>query len=183
VRNAVSFGAKALTTAGFSDRSQDINNATLHAELCERFLKTYHENLGQFTKPFPGILTLLDRLEQRHIPWGVVTNKKINFAEGLLEKLELKHRAACIVGGDSTPNSKPHPEPLLYACQLINQAPNSSIYIGDAKTDIEAAHAAGMKSIVALFGYVGDVELAKHWGAHHTVEHADQILPWAIQWL
>lgn len=187
IRNAVSFGIKALTEAGFKDHLIKLNKIDIgeakHLELCDKVLITYQENLGSYTKPFPGILDLLATLEQRNIPWGIVTNKKIALADTLLERVALKHRAACIVGGDSTPYSKPHPEPLLYACQKINRSPEHCIYIGDAKTDIEAAHAANMKSIAALFGYVGDIELAKKWGAHHFVEHADHILPWANQWL
>ena len=194
-RSAISFGVKAVTASGFKDYSiYSINTLNQNqpgsnpevpqAELWERVLKVYEANLGLYAKPFPGILTLLETLEHRNIPWGVVTNKKFALAEPLLERLQLKHRAACIVGGDTTPYSKPHPAPLYYACEQIGRLPNQCIYVGDAKTDIAAGNAAGMKTITALFGYVGDVELAKQWGADHTVTQASDILPWALeQWV
>ena len=99
-----------------------------------------------------------------------------------MERLGLSHRAACIVSGDTTPYAKPHPEPLLYACGQIGVSPKNCIYVGDAERDIIAGNAAGMTTIAALFGYIEDITLAKSWGAHHYIHHADEILPWFEAW-
>lgn len=148
----------------------------------ERFIRDYQKILGQYTKPFPGIEDLLRTLEQRQIPWGIVTNKPGFLTEPLLQQQGLYKRAACVISGDSTPTPKPHPAPLLMACQQMQVSANDCLYIGDAERDIIAGNAAGMTTITALFGYIDNIELAKAWAAHHSVHHADEILPWFIQW-
>lgn len=150
--------------------------------LSQQLLMTYYKYLGYAAKPFPGIEALLNTLEQRKIPWGIVTNKEAWLTEPLLAKLGLDYRAACIVSGDTTPHFKPHPAPLLYACQQIGLKPQDCIYIGDAERDIIAGQTAGMTTIGALFGYIEDRYSAKQWGAHHYVQHADEILPWYEAW-
>ena len=182
LREAVTFGIKTITQTGFYDQDDNSDIAT-YQQRCDRVLTVYHENLGNHTLPFPGILELLTELEKRNIPWGVVTNKKYHLADILLNKLHLKERAACIIGGDSATKAKPYPDPLLLAANIIKRDPKQCIYVGDAKTDIEAGIAAGMKTIVALFGYVGNIDLAKQWNANHYVQHANEILPWSLQWL
>lgn len=148
----------------------------------KRLLQAYQQNLGLHATPFPGIEPLLHTLDQRQIPWGVVTNKESWHTNPLMERLGLAHRAACIVSGDTTPYPKPRPEPLLYACHQIGVSPTKCVYIGDAERDIIAGNAAGMTTIAALFGYIEDIALAKAWGAHHYIHHPDEILPWFEAW-
>ncbi len=178
IRLAVPYGIENLVAIGFDKENYSNSQALLQ----ENLLTEYQECLGYAAKPFPGILKLLNTLEERHIPWGVVTNKKSRFTLPLLEKLDLKHRAACIVSGDTTPHFKPHPEPLLHACQQLNVSPNHCVYIGDAELDIIAGNAAGMTTVAALFGYIEDKEATRKWNANHAVQHADEILPWFEQW-
>lgn len=148
----------------------------------KRLLEAYQNHLGLHSTPFPGIESLLQILDQRQIPWGVVTNKPADQTNPLMERLNLAHRAACIVSGDTTPYSKPHPEPLLHACRQLGIAPNKCIYIGDAERDIIAGNTAGMTTIAALFGYIDNIAQAKNWGAHHYIHHPDEILPWFEAW-
>jgi 2-phosphoglycolate phosphatase len=178
LRTAVSHGISALVEIGFELSPAQPE----HSLLCKRLLELYQTYLGQYTKPFPGIEDLLQTLEQKKIPWGIVTNKYSWLTEPLLAQQKLKNRAACIVSGDTTPYTKPHPEPLLFACQQIGISPEQCIYVGDAERDIVAGKAAGMTTITALFGYIEDIESAKQWPAHHYIYHADEILPWYEQW-
>jgi len=178
IRIAVSYGIDSLVETGLGYKKEQKESAPLR----EALLKNYLKYLGHASKPFPGIESLLQILEEREIPWGIVTNKESYQTIPLLEKLGFKHRAACIVSGDTTPNPKPHPDPLLYACQQIGLTPQQCVYVGDAERDIIAGNAAGMTTIGALFGYIEDEEAAKKWGAHHYVYHADEILPWYEKW-
>jgi 2-phosphoglycolate phosphatase len=178
VEIAVTEGLAGLVAAGL-DIKADHPESPLWQK---RLLNAYQKNLGHYSTPFPGIESLLQTLEQRQIPWGVVTNKESCQTNPLMERLGLSHRAACIVSGDTTPHAKPHPEPLLYACRQIGVSPTECIYIGDAERDIIAGNAAGMTTIAALFGYIEDVTRAKAWGAHHYIHHADEILPWFEAW-
>jgi N-acetyl-D-muramate 6-phosphate phosphatase len=143
----------------------------------EQFKIFYQACLGKYCGYFPGMIELLSLLEQHHIPWGVVTNKRSRFTDPLLKIFNLSHRAACIVSGDTTPFTKPHPEPLIHASKIIGISPSECIYIGDAENDIIAGNAAGMKTITALFGYVADVSQAMDWDADHHVYHVNELWP------
>jgi len=138
-----------------------------HARL--RFLSFYENNLCVHTRLFPGIPQLLDGIEARGLPWGIVTNKVKFFAQPLMQKLGLAERCAITVGGDTTPNPKPAPDPLLHAAKAINVAPAACLYVGDDLRDVQAAHAAGMTSVAVRWGYLGDGPPIEQWKAHHIV--------------
>jgi 2-phosphoglycolate phosphatase len=178
VEIAVTAGIAGLVEAGLNIKRDDPKSPFWQ----KRLLQAYQKNLGLYATPFPGIEPLLDTLDKRKILWGVVTNKESWQTDPLMERLNLAHRAACIVSGDTTPNPKPHPDPLLYACRKIGISPTECLYIGDAERDIIAGNAAGMTTIAALFGYIEDITQAKTWGAHHAIYHPDEILPWFEQW-
>lgn len=138
-----------------------------HARL--RFLSYYEQNLCVYTRLFPGIEPLLAGIEKRGTPWGIVTNKVEYFAQPLIQKLGLANRCAITVGGDTTPNPKPAPDPLLYAARAIKVAPEACLYVGDDLRDVQAAHAAGMTSVAVRWGYLGDGPPIEQWKAHHLV--------------
>ena len=138
-----------------------------HARL--RFLSYYELNLCVNTRLFPGIEPLLAGIEQRGTPWGIVTNKVEYYALPLMQKLGLAERCAITVGGDTTRNPKPAPDPLLHAARGINVAPEACLYVGDDLRDVQAAHAAGMTSVAVGWGYLGDGLPIEQWDAHHVV--------------
>lgn len=138
-----------------------------HARL--RFLSFYENNLCVYTRLFPGIPQLLEGIEARGIPWGIVTNKVEFFALPLMTQLGLGQRCGITVGGDTTPNPKPAPDPLLHAAKAINISPENCLYVGDDLRDIQAAHAAGMTSVAVRWGYLGDGPPIEQWNAHHIV--------------
>ena len=140
-----------------------------HARL--RFLSFYENNLCVHTRLFAGIPQLLDGIEDRGLPWGIVTNKVEFFALPLVNQLGLGQRCRIIVGGDTTPNPKPAPDPLLHAAKAINVAPEACLYVGDDLRDVQAAHAAGMTSVAVRWGYLGDGPPIEQWNAHHIVRN------------
>lgn len=174
VRPHVSHGARALIRAGFAFGEEDARFGPLR----ERLLALYSERLTQYSRLFPGMEELLAALETRGIKWGIVTNKPARLTEPLVEGLGLAARAACVISGDSTPNCKPHPEPLLHACALAGTAPAQCLYVGDARRDVEAGRAAGMKTLVALFGYLAADDRPHEWEADGLIDHPLEVLPW-----
>ncbi len=173
IRNTVSKGSRALTELGFADLPES------HRKLLQQeLLQIYSAAICVDSKPFPGIIDVLNELEQKKIPWGVVTNKPGWLTEPLLKQLQLWQRAACVVSGDTLPNRKPHPEPLLHACKLIGRAATESVYIGDDLRDIQAGHAAGMTTLVAGYGYIENHENPEQWGAEAIINHASELQPW-----
>lgn len=172
IRPIVSDGSIALVKLAFGNT---IDTVTLD-RLKTRYLKIYQENLAIHSQLFDEMNDLLFYLEENNIKWGVVTNKPGWLTEPLMKALNLHHRAACIVSADSTTNRKPHPEPMLYACKLTNSAPEECIYIGDAQRDIEAGHNAGMKTIIAEYGYIRVDENTKSWQADYSIRSPSQLL-------
>lgn len=148
VRPHVSRGARAMAGAAFPDVP-----AERVPELVPEFLALYREELGRHGRPFDGIEAMLAALEADGVRWGIVTNKPVALARDLLPGLGWADRSAVLVGGDSLAERKPHPLPLLHAADAIGLAPADCAYVGDDRRDIDAARAAGMASVVALWGY------------------------------
>lgn len=144
----------------------------------ERFLAIYELNLVQKTSLFPGIPDVLDQLESEGISWGIVTNKIERLTLPLVRALELADRAACVVCGDTVDRSKPHPAPMLHACALTGESPSRSLYIGDAEKDVMAGKNAGMRTLVAVYGYIGKQESPEDWGADGLISSPGEILDW-----
>ncbi|HET8897331.1 MAG TPA: phosphoglycolate phosphatase [Rhodanobacteraceae bacterium] len=149
VRELVSRGAMAVLRSSFPGR----DDAALR-ELVPRYLAIYAERLAAESGLFEGIGELLDRLEARAIAWGIVTNKPGFLAEPLLVQLGLRPRLASLVAGDTLPQRKPDPAPLLHACREAGIAPADTIYVGDDLRDVEAARNAGMRVIAVAWGYL-----------------------------
>jgi N-acetyl-D-muramate 6-phosphate phosphatase len=148
-RASVSHGALGLINLAFPSVGE-----VIRSELHQEFLDRYEQAVCIASALFPGMDDLLHLLEGRGRPWGVVTNKPERMTDPLLEKLELSHRMSCAVSGDTLPQRKPHPAPLLLACELAGVAPEQSIFVGDDARDIVAGRAAGMATIAAAYGYI-----------------------------
>jgi len=166
IRPYASHGARGLLQIGLDLTPDDPDFGAARLE----FLAFYERYLCHYTRLFSGIAELLDGLDQRGIAWGVVTNKPARFTDPLMEKLGLAERAACIVSGDTCANAKPHPEPLLYAASQAGKDAAKSLYVGDAERDIAAARAAGMTSLVALYGYLDECDHPQEWQADGAIE-------------
>ncbi len=174
IRPVVSHGSPALLKLGFGIEPNDSRYASMRI----RLLEIYQGLLNRRTSIFPGIEQALLGIEERGLQWGIVTNKPGALTEPLLQMFKLHQRAACIVSGDTTPRRKPHPDQLLHACTLMGRSPVEGVYIGDAQRDVQAAHAAGMRALVALYGYIDKDERPFEWQADGMVSNPLEILPW-----
>lgn len=143
-----------------------------------RFLDIYSNNLDKKTELFKGMPELLNMLDKNQIPWGIVTNKSERFTIPLMKSLNLFEKTICIVAGDTTEYSKPHPAPMHHACKLLGCKPEDALYVGDAKKDIEAGNSAGMLTLVASYGYIGvDVDIHA-WEADGIIDKPSAIQQW-----
>ena len=174
IRPAASHGAAALIELGFGI----LRDEPRFAPLRERFISIYRAHLTRETRLFPGMPELLDQLVARGLNWGIVTNKPAFLTDPLIEQLGLREDAVCVVSGDTTANRKPHPQPMLHASQLAGSKPEECLYVGDAARDIEAGNAAGMQTLVALFGYIGAQDHPETWGANGLIRSPEEILDW-----
>lgn len=171
-RPLTSSGARGMLKAGLGLTPDDAR----YEPLKQRFLQLYEQHICVGTRLFDGIDALLAALDERAMPWGIVTNKMERFTFPLLRALRLDTRAGCIVGGDTTPRAKPHPDPLLHAARVLAVAPEDCIYVGDDLRDIQAARAAGMASLAAAYGYLGEDADPTLWQADAIVAHPLEVL-------
>ena len=174
IRSIVSHGTNALIYLGFELSPGDSEFTTIQL----RLLDIYRNNIANKTRLFPGMAEVLDNLDAQGINWGVVTNKPGYLTDPLMKELNLYDRAACIVSGDTTKKRKPDPEPRFHAALLAGSVPGDCLFVGDAERDIEAGRRAGMVTLTALFGYIGDHDNPSQWGAHGMIERPKEILDW-----
>ena len=174
IRPVVSHGGLALVRLGFGIEPEHPEFEPLRQQL----LQVYANGIANKTQLFPGMMDLLDTIESAGMNWGVVTNKPAWLTEPLLDALQLSQRAISIVSGDTLAERKPHPSPLLYACQQAGSLGAECVYVGDAERDIVAGNKAGMKTIVALFGYIGSEDQPDTWGADALLESPQAISEW-----
>jgi N-acetyl-D-muramate 6-phosphate phosphatase len=174
LRPYVSQGARGMLAAGL-----DITESHgEYAALRDIFLAHYERDVCRASVLFEGISEVLAAIGARGLRWGVVTNKARRFTEPLLVALDLWRPAACVVCGDSTAKSKPHPEPLLFAARQLALAPAQCVYVGDAARDIESAQAANMLSLVAEYGYIPAHERPRDWPATGWLVAPRDLLGW-----
>ena len=152
--------------------------APAYAALRDEFHDHYATRMLQDTRSFAAAMAVLDRLDHHGVPWGIVTNKALRFAQPLVQALGLHRRTAALVGGDSTPFTKPHPAPLLEAARRSNTAPVRCAYVGDDLRDMRAGHAAGMATLAASWGYLGMAEPVDEWGASSVLSAPKDLLNW-----
>ena len=174
IRPVVSLGGAAMIKLAFNLTVDD----TEFEALRKNFLEIYSQNIFRNTRLFPGMDHVLDTLEANNCQWGIVTNKPGWLTGPLLEAMELDNRASCVISGDTLPYNKPRPEPLLHACSLMDCSPGDTVYIGDARRDIEAGKNAGMSTIIARYGYIENGEVPDTWGADVIIDTPLEILEW-----
>ncbi len=174
IRPNVSHGAAGLLKLGFGTDTGD----AVYDALRLQFLDYYEQDLCSHTQLFGGMSEVLADLDKHNLPWGIVTNKPEYLTLPLLETLGLLARTACVVGGDTLAQRKPHPAPLLHGCSLAGKDPADCIYVGDARGDIDAGRSAGMKTLIATFGYLSAEDDPGDWGADGMIEHPQEILNW-----
>jgi N-acetyl-D-muramate 6-phosphate phosphatase len=170
-RPVTSTGARGLLSVGFSITPEHADYPAMRQE----FLDLYASNLWRHTTVFPGMPELLAAAAARGLKWGIVTNKAERFAKPLIAHLDTDNTCACVIGGDTAPRMKPHPDPLLAACSVIGIAPQHCLYVGDDRRDIDAGRAAGMKTIAVRYGYLNG-GVPETWGADAVVDCPQDII-------
>lgn len=170
LRPVASAGARGLIGASFGLKPDDEGYNALRDD----FLDTYEAFIAVESRLFNGIDVLLAHLQEYKLPWGIVTNKATRFTERLIPQIGLGH-ARCVISGDTTPYSKPHPAPLLEAASRLGVPPGDCWYVGDDLRDIQAGHAAGMITIAAAWGYCGHAEPTT-WDAHALADSPTGLL-------
>jgi len=147
----------------------------------EEFFANYEAAMTVRTYVFDGVHDLIQALQAQSLAWGVVTNKMARFTNPLVQAMPLFESAAAIVSGDTTPHPKPHPEPLFEAARRLRLAPEQCLYVGDDERDIVAGRAAGMPTVAATYGYLGEKTDVSSWGADLHIDSPIKLLQFLVE--
>ncbi len=151
LRRFASRGAGGLIGAGMPA----CDDATL-TQWQMTFLSHYAEHSFVLSRPFDGVDLLLTELRHRNIPWGIVTNKLEYLCVPILQKTGWLSSATAVIYGDTLKLRKPHPEPVLSACDIIGVQAVSVLMVGDDQRDVEAGQRAGSQTALAVYGYAAE---------------------------
>lgn len=165
-------GAVGLIRAGLPARG-----AAVEEQRRQQFLAHYAGHSLVETRPFEGVDELLSALEARAVPWAVVTNKPEFLTHPMLDRLGWLRRASCVICGDTLPQRKPHPAPVLLACELSGVAPGEALMVGDDPRDMDAGVAAGSHPVLATYGYGADGVIKAGWRGQRAQTPGD-VLQW-----
>jgi len=166
IRPYASHGSRGLLGIGFGLSPEHEDFSAMRDE----YLDLYDQVFTNAPVMFKGIPELLAAIEQAGMQWGVVTNKPRRFTQPLMDAMKMSERAACVVSGDDATRAKPHPDTLLLACELAGVDPSHCMYVGDAERDIQAGNAAGMRTVVARYGYLDAQDTPEDWGAEILID-------------
>jgi len=177
IYQTASQGALALIKAGYGhDLSQQ-----RYQQLRQAFLDNYTAYINEHTRYFESVECLLDALDEHNVAWGIVTNKPTLYTKQLLAHYPRLANCAVVVCGDTLSVAKPDPAPLLLAAQRLSIEPQHIVYVGDARTDIEASIAAMMISVVADYGYIPATDPSATWNSDFQIDRAKDLWrPWLI---
>jgi len=174
IRPLITEGGRVMVDMAVGER----RDAETKERMRHTFLDAYSKNLAKETRLFPEMESVLETLDERRIPWGIVTNKLAAFTDPLVRALGIDGRARCVVSGDTTSHAKPHPEPMFYACRAAGANPAECVYLGDAEKDVLAGRRAGMRTLVALYGYLPEDADPHAWGASGVVDSPLGLVRW-----
>lgn len=172
IRPYASHGSRGLLEIGFGLLPTDANFEAMRSE----YLDLYTQVMTRQPMLFDGMADALEGIEQRGLRWGIVTNKPRRFTMPMVAHMGLDVRAGAVISGDDAPQPKPSPQTLLLACERMQIDPQTVLYIGDAERDIQAGKAAGMKTLVALFGYLSNTDQPQAWGADGCIQQPQDLL-------
>lgn len=173
LRPYASAGARGLLRAAL-DMTPEHPEYEAHRQ---QFLRDYEQAMTVHTRLFEGVTPLLERISAQGMSWGIVTNKVTYLTRPIVSALGLDRGCAVLVCGDTTEHAKPHPLPLLHAAREAGFETGRCIYVGDDLRDIQAARAAGMKSIAAAYGYCGPDHPVHTWQADCDAHSPQAVWP------
>jgi len=153
VRNWVGNGVERLVQRALIGRLDGEPAEADYRKAYPVFLELYAENTSKRSRLYPGVREGLDYLTAAGYQLGCVTNKAARFTEPLLHDLGVADHFSIIISGDTLPQKKPDPAPLLHAARFFGVGPDRALMIGDSVSDVKAARAAGFQIVCMSYGY------------------------------
>jgi len=179
VRRWIGNGAERLVRRALTGADDGEPDDALFERAYPLFLEAYEAHVCHLSRPYPGVLAGLDRLQQAGYPLGCVTNKPACFTEPLLAQLDLTQYFQITISGDTLTRKKPDPAPLLHAADFFATPPAQSLMVGDSINDVQAARAAGFLIVCVSYGYNHgmDIRESSPDAVIDSLEQLPQLLP------
>jgi phosphoglycolate phosphatase len=171
-RFVIGAGARVLIERGLAAAGRHVDDAKLDA-MYREFLAYYDDHLADQTVLFPGVMNCLDRFERAGFRFAVCTNKLEHNSVKLLRLLGVANRFQCICGQDTFGIAKPDPNLLWRTIERAKGKPEYAVMVGDSRTDIDTARAAGVPVVAVDFGY-SDRDV-RSFAADHVISHFDSL--------
>lgn len=152
------------------------NDEATAARVLEAYREAYGRRWNHLTKPYAGITDLLEALSRMPVKLAVLSNKPQGFTGRCMEHHLPGHPFEVVLGQRDAVPRKPHPAGALEIARTFGIDPAAVVFIGDTKTDMETATAAGMRAVGVSWGF-RSVEELKDWGAERVVDHPSELLP------
>ena len=162
VRNWVGNGVPRLVERALCNDLDGTPDKALFDKAYPLFLDLYADNTSKRSLLYPGVKEGLEYLQGTDARLGCVTNKASQFTLPLLKDLGIYDVFEIVIAGDTLPQKKPHPAPLLHAAEQLGVTPEQSLMIGDSKSDVEASRAAGFKIVCMSYGYNHGVDIREY---------------------
>jgi phosphoglycolate phosphatase len=168
----VGHGGRAMIARAFANARKDLPK-NLHETLFLRFLDHYSKNIPGRSQPFPGVAAALERFHSAGFLLAVCTNKTEALSVRLLESLGLRPNFSAICGVDTFAFCKPDPRHLTETIKRAGGDANHALMIGDSRTDIDTAKAAGIPVVAVDFGYT-DLHVSE-FEPSRVIAHYDEL--------
>jgi phosphoglycolate phosphatase len=153
VRNWVGNGVERLVRRALVGQLEGEPDEALFQRAYPIFLELYADNTSRRSTLYPGVAEGVAWLKAQGYRLGCVTNKAAQFTLPLLRDLGVHDHFEIIISGDTLPQKKPDPAPLLHAARFFGVEPEQALMIGDSVSDVKAARAAGFQIVCMSYGY------------------------------
>ena len=140
------------------------------------FLELYADNTSRRSRLYPGVREGIRALKAAGYRLGCVTNKAAQFTEPLLRDLGIRDDFEIVISGDTLPQKKPDPAPLLHAAAFFGVEPGRALMIGDSVSDVKAARAAGFRIVCMSYGYNHGEDI-RGCGPDAVIDEMTELLP------
>ena len=152
-----------------------LGDELLVGNILNDYREAYARNWNRKSKPYQGVMSLLNQLKTRDIKSSVLSNKPHQFTELCVQELIGNKYFEMVLGQREGVKKKPSPDGAIEICHSLNIDPEETLFIGDTNVDIATGIAAGMKTIGVLWGFREEKELREA-GAHYIIDRPDQVL-------
>lgn len=172
LRGFVGHGGRVMIERAFAAQGTPLEQEMLD-QLLAAFLEHYTRNIPGQSLPYPGVAEAIARFSAAGYRLAVCTNKLESLSLALLAALGIDHHFGAICGADTFGFRKPDPRHLTETILRAGGSPECAVMVGDSRTDIDTAKAAGIPVVAVDFGYTD--RHVREFEPSRVISHFDEL--------